>query len=77
MPTVETIFLTFAGISFREIDSNISTNICHPSKPGKGKRLIIAKLMEIRPQSWRNDTKPKFCNVDVVTKPTAIIPPTD
>ena len=50
MPIVDMTVLNFFGSSLLVIPSIILTKICHPSKPGNGSKLKIAKLTEINPQ---------------------------
>ena len=53
VPTIDIISLTFIGISLRVIPSNAHTTKCHPSNPGKGNKLTIAKFKEIYPQTYK------------------------
>ena len=53
IPTVDIIDLTFGLISFLVIPSIINTKKCHPSNPGNGNKLKIAKLQLINPQKYK------------------------
>ena len=50
IPTAEAICLNLGLTSRLIIDSIITIKICHPSKPGNGNRLKIARLTLIKPQ---------------------------
>ncbi len=49
-PMKDIIALNFFGSFLREIPSIQVTSNCHPSSPGNGSKLKIAKLIEIIPQ---------------------------
>ena len=74
MPINETIDFTFSGTFFFVIPSIASTNKCQPSKPGKGKRLITAKLTLIIAQSSINLPNPRFFKTFEETTPRPTIP---
>ena len=69
MPTKDTMFLTFSGIFFLLIPSIAVTNNCHPSNPGNGSKLTIARLTDINPHTYKNVPSPKFLRIDVVSNP--------
>ena len=71
---METIFLTFSGIFFLAVASTIKTNNCHPSSPGKGSKLTMAKFTEIMPHNCKNLEIPRFFKIFVDSKPIAKIP---
>jgi hypothetical protein len=49
-PIIEIVFLTVGGISFLVSPSMEIIIRDHPSKPGKGNKLKIARLTEIKAQ---------------------------
>jgi hypothetical protein len=49
-PMSEIMFLIPDGISFLITPSIVIINKCHPSKPGNGNKLKIAKLTDIKAQ---------------------------
>ena len=58
MPIVDIIALTLGLISFLVIPSMINTKKCHPSNPGNGNKLKIAKLQLINPQKYKKYPNP-------------------